>query len=42
MYGIQTKEAQDKFGVEFENDVNMYGIQTRLFYLAALFRLRMM
>ncbi len=28
MYGIQTKEAQDKFGVEFENDVNMYGIQT--------------
>ncbi len=28
MYGIQTTEEYTKERIEFENDVNMYGIQT--------------
>ena len=29
MYGIQTVLGEEKFQFEFENDVKMYGIQTK-------------
>ena len=42
MYGIQTREHHLNAIAEFENDVNMYGIQTDEVKLHLSVRLRMM